>query len=447
MNLPWGRELPLFLAWSRFGPCLRSDVQAGLVSAVIMIPQAVALASLAGMPAECGVYAAVLPVAVAALLGTSGRILSGPNTAVAAMTAAALAPLATAFSSEYVQLALVLALAVGLVQVLSGLFGVGKLLSQLPTSVAWGLAAGAGATLLVTHLSMAMGVLDVRGELPWMSVFQAAVAAERANPISVFIVLLTLVTVAVSARVSSMKPFSLAIGLATATIACEVLDWLFGAAELGVDRLGHIEVGWPPLAVPSWDLDDWYTWHQLLSWAVAIAVVGGLQTAVIHRSLGGSDRGWSSARDLLAQGAGNIAAAFSYGFAGSASFNRTSAHVDAGARTAAAAVLSAGALLLIVWSCTSALARVPLPAVAAIVMLTGWRLLASTWREAGNAGRTPRLEAAAVALATVLLGFLVATVLGVLAGIARLALRNARPAQAVTYQFPVDRSFAERPQP
>ncbi|KQP41133.1 SulP family inorganic anion transporter [Pseudorhodoferax sp. Leaf274] len=431
----------LFPPWSgqRIVSGLRGDVQAGLVSAVIMIPQAVALAGLAGMPVESGVYASVLPVAVTALLGTSGRVLSGPNTAIAAMIAAAVAPLATPFSDEYVQLALLLALATGLVQVLLSFLGVGNLLAKLPASIAAGLAAGAGMTLVLTHLAMAMGVLDVRGELPWMSVFQAAAAVERANWFCIFVVLVTLVAVEGSARLTAAKPFSLVIGLVAATLACAVLDGLFGAAAVGVERLGYVEVGWPRLSVPSWNLDDWYTWQQLLNWAVAIAVVGGLQTAVIQRSLHGAARGWGSARDLLAQGLGNIVAAFSGGFAGSASFNRTSAHVEAGACTAAAAVLSAGAMLLIVWACAGALAHLPLPAVAALVMLTGWRLLASTWQEAGRAGRAHRLEMIAVALTTVLVGFLAATVLGLLAGVIRLALRGKESPAVDAGKIPADR--------
>lgn len=406
---------------------LQDDFRAGWVSALVMLPQAVILAALAGMPPEAGVYASVFPVIVAALLGASRRLLSGPNTAVAVMTAAALAPLATPASSEYVALALTLSAMVGLIQLACGASRLGRVLDAMPDFIVRGVTIGVGLVILATQSTTVIGVLSVPGEAPWLSVWHAAAGVERMNPYAALVALASVAAGLALRRYRACPVPPLVAALAAGTLAAAVLDLTLGSHTIDLERLGHLGIHLLPLSLPGFAWEELYVLKQLLLSAIAIAVIGALQTVIIARSIASLDgQPTNPNRELVAQGAANIAAALTSGFAGSGSFNRSAAHVTAGARTALAAVFSAIMMLALVVVAEPLLAFVPAAAMAGTLLLVGGGLLRST--PLGRPERGRRLEfwaTLAVAAMVLLAGLEAAVFWGCAGGIAGLVWRRA----------------------
>lgn len=386
-----------------------ADWHAGILSAVIMLPQAVILAALAGLPPEMGVYASVLPVIAAALLGSSGRLLSGPNTTVCVMISASLVPLATPASDEYVMLALVLSAMVGTIQVLGALCRAGRLFDAIPLFIVQGVSAGVGLVIIVSQLPTVLGVLSVPGQAPWLYLWHAAASLSRANPLSAAIALLSIVSglLLVRTKIRWITPLVGALG--TGMAAALLLDLAAGSGSMPLERIGHLSL--QPLApsLPALRWDELYIFKQLLISAVAIAFVGTLQTVIIARWIGALDgTPVRPDRELFAQGAANIVASLTSGFAGSGSFNRSAAHVHAGAQTAAAAVISAFLLFVLVYILEPVLAHLPTAAMAGTLILIGWGLLRAS--AASSPSRLPERIATWLVAAGVLAAGLEAAV-------------------------------------
>jgi sulfate permease, SulP family len=402
------------------------DVRAGWESALVMLPQAVILATLAGMPPEAGVYASVFPVIVAALLGASRTLLSGPNTAVAVMTAAALMPLATPASAEYVSLALTLAAMVGLMQLACGAGRLGRLLEAMPDFVVQGVTLGIGLVIIFTQCTAVLGVLSVPGEAPWLYLWHALAALDRLNLYAVLVALVSVVTGVLvrRRRVRFLTP--LVAALASGTVCAVLCDLVLGADAINLERLGHMTIQLLPLSFPVFAWEELYVLKQLLQSALAIAVIGALQTVIIARSISKTDgQSDDPSRELVAQGAANVVASLTSGFAGSGSFNRSAAHVAAGARTPLAAVCSALMLFAVVAVAAPLLAYVPVAAMAGTLLLVGWGLFRSVpfaWPQRSE--RPAFMAMAAVAFMVIAAGLETAVFWGCAAGVAALVWRH-----------------------
>ncbi len=364
---------------SRWSGASAGDWRAGWVSAVVILPQTVVLATLAGMPPETGVYTSVFPVIVAALLGSSPRLLSGPNTAVAVMLAAALTPLATPYGGEYVALALTLTAMVGLVQLLAAAARLGQLFDAMPDCIVHGVTLGVGSVILVTQLPVIFGVLTVPGEAPWISLWYAIAGLPRLNACATSVALISILAAVAARRARMLRNILLVVALVSGTALAFVLDGLLGTNTTNLERVGYMALRLLPLSMPEFSWDQFYVLKQLLQSALAIAMIGALQTVIIARSISSLDGEKSDPnRELMAQGLGNAVASVTSGFAGSGSFNRSAAHVHAGARTPWAAVLSAVILFGLVFAAGNLLAQVPAAAMAGVLMLVGWGLVRST---------------------------------------------------------------------
>jgi SulP family sulfate permease len=384
----WSQRLAAAAASLRAVPLLRgfadrADWRAAWTSAVIMLPQAVILATLAGLPPEAGIYASVFPVIVAALAGKCPRLLSGPNTAVAVMISAALAPLATPFSADYVKLALVLSVMVGVIQLGAAMLRLGRLFELLPPFVVQGVTLGVGIVIVSTQASAILGVMGVGGEAPWLSLWRIPDALERANWSAVAVALVTCFT-GLATRDTLLAKWCppLVAALLAGCLSGLLLDVLFGVAQVRLERVGFIALLPLPWSVPQFVWEELYLTKQLLTNALAIAFVGTLQTLIIVRNNQGGLRDTGAPnREMVAQGLANVASAFTSGFAGSGSFNRSAAHVAAGARTRAAAALSSLIMFALGFGATVLFALVPLPALAGTLVLVGIDLMRSVLRQ------------------------------------------------------------------
>lgn len=407
------------------------DIRAAWVSAVVMLPQAVAFAVIAGLPPEMGIYASVIPVIVAALLGSAPRLISGPNTAVAVMLGAALLPLAVPGSAEYLTLAIALTAMIGIMQLAAGLAGAGRLLAVLPPFVSNGLSAGIGLAMIASQLAPATGLLAARDAAPWLSAWYAALSWNSVNPYAVGVAAAAAAAGLVAGRVKVRRVQPLIAAIVVGSIVAWLLDVLVGANAANLDRVGQLRVALFSWTWPKLNWDEWYIFKQLAHNALAISVVGGLQTVVIARSIAEHS---NARRELLAQGAANISAALTGGFAGSGSFNRTAAHVAAGAQTRSASVFSAFILLALAWLAGPLFSNIAIPAVAGTVALIGWGLLRSGMASLA-VDRSSRAATLVIAASAVIGGLEASLILATCLGFLAVCLAYGEGKQARSARF------------
>ena len=282
-------------------------------------------------------------------------------------------------------------------------------------------------SILITQLPVICGVLAVPGQAPWVSLWHAAATLPRLNPYAVAVSILSISAAVVLARRRRWRRTMLLVALVAGTATAFTLDCWLGADTTDLERVGYLSLSVLPLSVPKFSWDQFYVLKQLLQSAIAIAMIGALQTVIIARSISSLDeRKANPNRELVAQGLANIVASFTSGFAGSGSFNRSAAHVQAGARTPGAAVLSALILFALVFAGGRLFAQIPLAAMAGALMLVGWGLLRSApWTTIRAGGKSSLWATLAIALLVVAGGLETALFWACAAGLAVLVWKRA----------------------
>ena len=372
------RILKLFepnLAWLRqysFNNA-RHDLIAGFVSSLIIIPQAAALASLAGMPPQYGIYASIIPVIVAALWGSSWQSLSGPNTAVALMISAAIFPFANLETELYISLVLTLTLIVGLIQLTMACLQLGSLLKFVSPAVITGITNAVGILIIV---SAGWGLLGVHNMIEWhflTKLNQLAHDIVLANPYAAGVGVFTLVA-GFSLRLVTRR-FYLVIAMFIGIGFSWLLNWALGSETTGIEVLGNLSIDSFQMVIPK-KIEAVYVLQQLLLAGFAIAIVGALQATVIARAI--ADRSGQLVdknKELIGQGMANVVGSFFMSFAGSSSFNRSIVHYQAGAKTPLAAVISALLLIGFVFLGHTVISIMPIAVMSAVLIMVGWRLI------------------------------------------------------------------------
>lgn len=386
------------------GRTLRADGLAAVLAAVLAVPQGVAFAALAGLPPAWGLYASVLPTAVAAMFGSARLMITGPTNALALGLAAALAPLAAAGSPEYLRLALVVALLVGLIQLTVSVLRLGALTHFISPSVLLGFTTGA-AVLIALHAAQAW----------WQSAREPAPA-------------LLVGGVALTVAVVLRRWWPRGPGLLIAMAAAAAVG-AFGQSQAGW-ALRHVvppAQAWPTLAWPD---TQWADVPRLATIALALTLVALGQSIAIAKALAArTGEVFDVNRECLGQGLANVAGACSSALVSCGSLNRSAPHVEAGARTPLSAVMAAGLVLLLVGVAGSVLVWVPMAAIDAILLLVAWSLLdLDQWRQLWRVDRREAGVAAGTLLATLLLPLEVAVLAGVAASLVLYLHRTAHPA-------------------
>jgi sulfate permease, SulP family len=352
--------------WRQPG-ALRADALAGLTGAVVVLPQGVAFATLAGVPPQYGLYAAMLPCIVAALFGASRLMVTGPANAISLTTMALVAPLAAVGSPEYVKLVLTLALLVGVMQLLLGLARVGALVEKVPHSVVVGFTAGAAVLIAVSQLGTSLGIALPRGQSVLATV-QAVIARwHEINPAALIVSALTVVLVAV--------------------VGGAIGAWLLALAMPQWPALAVV----PPLpgALPQLSLPDMRldTVRSLFGATLVMTLLALTEASAIARAMA-RRRGDATDgnQEFIGQGLANIVGAFFSAMPTSGSFNRSGVNAEAGARTPLSAVF-ASVFLVVILVFVSPLAKwLPLAVVSALLFVVAWGLfdvreMRRIWRE------------------------------------------------------------------
>ncbi|MBP8161343.1 MAG: SulP family inorganic anion transporter [Ottowia sp.] len=401
MHRALARRLP-FLNWPRpSGALLRGEALAGLTVGLMVIPQGVAYAALAGMPVVTGIYASMLPALVAALFSASPRLSVGPTALSSLLVAASLTGLATPGSAEWVNLAVWLALLTGALQIALGAVQAGWLLNLVTAPVLMAFTQGAAVLIIFSQLPALLG-LPKDGD--WAARLTGAHWASAAFGIGALALLV------VARRLKPSFPGVLVVVLVAAAVSA-----FTPYAAQGGAVVGPLPQGLPGLFVPHWP--GWATLGQLVMPTLIITLVSFLETASSAK-VDSAARGarWDQNQDLIGQGLAKLASGLSGAFPTSSSFSRSALNLYAGAKTGWASIFSAVVVGLALLVFTPVLRHVPKAVLAAIVVATVYGLLKP--REFGRLWQVSRLEAV-IAAVTFVVTLLAAPALywGVLAGV------------------------------
>ena len=343
---------------------LKGDALAGVSVAMLLIPQSMAFAQLAGLPTQAGLYAAFLPTAIAALFGSSRQLITGPVSLISLLTGATLAPFALANGAEgLMQLAALLALMAGVIQLVLGLLRLGVLVDFLSHPVIVGFT---NAAVIIIATAQAPKLFGVRPEQAhWFH--ERVLNLLKALPQGVHwpTIAMALFSAGLILALKRFRPAwpGVLITVAAATLAA----WLTGYEHLGGRVIGAIPAGLPALSLPPLKAQTMLT---LLPGAIVIALVGYLESISIARALAAHTRQrLQASQELIGQGLANIAASVSGGYPVSGSFSRSAVNLANGARTAFAATVAAGVIGLTLLFLTPVLYHLPQATLAVIVIL------------------------------------------------------------------------------
>jgi len=422
---------------------LADDLVAALIVSILLVPQSVAYALLAGLPPEAGVYASLLPMLAYAALGSSNVNSIGPTAVLALMTAQAIAaPVAQGVPA--VDAALMLAIESGALLALAALLKFDALASLLSVPVLQGFSVGASLSILLSQLPALLGASAAGFNLPevvgswWRGGHgvHLATAAFGAGAL----VLLALARRHAAAWLARLVPMrtahlaSRAAPLAVIVIATAVA-WVSSAPSHGVRLVGELP---PPQPRLTWPSAEWAVWEQLLPGAALIALVTFVSSLAVAENLG-LQRGKrvSARRELMGLAGSNLAAGLGGGLPVGGSFSRTAVNAEAGARTRWAGVFAALFTGAGMWLFAAPLAMLPKAVLAATIVMSV--LAAGEWRGFMQAWRYSRSEAAmmaGVAAITVMKDAQWALAFGVALSIALLLQRTARPHAVVVARMP-----------
>jgi sulfate permease, SulP family len=400
---------------------VRADALAGLTGAIVVLPQGVAFATVAGMPPEYGLYGAMVPCVVAALFGSSRLMVTGPATALSLTTLALIAPLATPGSPNYIALVLTLTFLVGALQLALGLARAGRLIDFVPHSVIVGFTAGAAILIINSQIGPFLG-LDLPRGISVIDNVRAALAQWPNIVLSAPLVgMLTIVAVLAWQPLNRWIPAMLAgvvIGAAAAwLIAQYVPQWP------GLPTVQALPGALPPLSMPDLSLD---TMRMLFGATMVMTLLALTEAVAIARALATKygDK-LEGNQEFIGQGLANIAGSFFSAYPSSGSFNRSGVNVVSGARTPFAAICAALFLVAILFFVAPLARYLPFAVIAALLFLVAWGLI--DWREIARIWqeeRDQRWPLLMTFVATITLSLEWAIVLGIT--VALLAQRFAR---------------------
>ncbi|MEE2691524.1 MAG: sulfate permease [Pseudomonadota bacterium] len=440
--LDWGRRYD--------GGALADDLIAAAIVTIMLIPQSLAYALLAGLPPEVGLYASIAPLLAYTVFGTSRALAVGPVAVISLMTAAAVGRVAETGTADYATAALTLALLSGLFLLLLGIFRLGALANFLSHPVITGFIMASAILISLSQTGALLGVKASGHALPAIAGSLLG-ALPQANVSTMTIGGMALAFLFWVRK--GLKPLLLKAGLPPraadivakagpilAVIATTAASAALSLGEKGVAIVGAIPQGLPPLTTPVFDPELWRT---LAVPALLLSVIGFVESVSVAQTLAAKRRQRIDPdQELIALGAANIASGFTGGYPVTGGFARSVVNFDAGSRTPAAGGFTAIGILLAALLLTPLLHELPKATLAATIIvavlsLVDLRALARVWRFS----KTDFAAMAVTILGTLLFGVEAGVGAGVLASLALHLKRTASPHSAIVGQAPGTEHF------
>ncbi|MGB5310015.1 MAG: SulP family inorganic anion transporter [Arenicellales bacterium] len=359
-----------FLAWFRLitVDSIKADFVAGLTGAVIVLPQGIAFATIAGLPPEYGLYTAMVTPIIAALFGSSRHLVSGPTTAISIVVFSAVSHHAEAGTPEFVSMALTLTFLAGVYQFAFGIARLGALVNFVSHTVVIGFTAGAAILIATSQMKHITAIAIPKGESflhIWADVFHGI------SDVDLFVLLIAITTLLVA--IFSKKIFPKLPYLLIGMIAGSLLAYILKNYSDGIKLVGEIPAHLPPLSSPDFSLQ---TIRMLAPEAFAVALLGLIEAVSISRAVATkSNQRIDANQEFIGQGLSNIGGSFFSSYAGSGSFTRSGINYEAGAQTPLSAIFAALLLMLIVLLVAPLTAYLPIAAMGGVILLVAYNLI------------------------------------------------------------------------
>lgn len=348
---------------------LRGDLSAGLTVGVMLIPQGMAYAMIAGLPPIYGLYASIVPLLIYAVFGTSRQLAVGPVAMVSLLTLAGVSELAAVGSEEYIALTIFLALLAGTLQLLMGVLRLGFLVNFLSKPVISGFTAAAALIIGLSQLKHLLGLDLARSNYIHKILYEAALNLGQVNLPTLLIGLGGI------ALILGVKRWNKAIpGPLVAVVFGILVTWLAGLSDLGVKIVGEVPRGLPAFEVPQ---ISWQSTVDLLPMALTICLVSFVESIAIAKTLQAKHRNYEvdSNQELLALGLAKVAGAFFQAYPNTGGFSRTAVNDQAGAKTGLAGVISAVLIALSLLFLTTLFYYLPKAILASVIMVAVFKLI------------------------------------------------------------------------
>ncbi len=359
-----------FLKWFRFvtKETLKADLIAGLTGAVIVLPQGVAFATIAGLPPQYGLYTAMVTPIIAALFGSSYHLVSGPTTAISIVIFSTISNHAIPGTPEFISLALTLTFLAGVYQFAFGIGRLGSLVNFVSHTVVIGFTAGAAILIATSQIKHITGIAIPKGESflhTWVDIYQHI---ELINPYLMAIALITLVTALLIKKYFPKIP-NLLIGM----IVGAVLAMYFKQSTDSIKLVGEIPAQLPPISTPDF---SWEIIKDLAPEGFAVALLGLIEAVSISRAVANkSNQRIDANQEFIGQGLSNMVGSFFSSYAGSGSFTRSGINYEAGAKTPMSAIFAAIILMCIVLLIAPLTAYLPVAAMGGVILLVAYNLV------------------------------------------------------------------------
>ncbi|MCK4561771.1 MAG: SulP family inorganic anion transporter, partial [Flavobacteriaceae bacterium] len=350
----------------------KDDLIAGITGTIIVIPQAVAFAMIAGLPPVYGFYTAMITPVIAALFGSSYHLISGPTTAISIVVFATISKFVDPASDieQYVALTLVLTFMAGIIQLAMGLAKMGKLVNFVSHSVIIGFTAGAGILIGFKQLKHVFG-LDVPQGSSFYKIIKHIISNISETNWYVFAVAIGTLLIAIIVR-EFIKPLSRYYMLIAMVLGSFLAIFLGGDAN-GIETVGKIPSNLPPFRMPEFNLVNI---RNLSGGAFTLALLGLIEAVAIARSISlASHQRIDANQEFKGQGLSNIVASFFSSYMGSGSFTRSGVNYQAGAKTPMSAIFAAFFLMVVLLLFSNYAAYLPKPAMGGIILLVGYNLI------------------------------------------------------------------------
>jgi len=350
----------------------RADLIAGITGALIVLPQGVAFATIAGLPPEYGLYAAMLPAIIAALFGSSWHLVSGPTTAISIAVFAAISPLADPGSPEFINMVLTLTFLTGLFQLILGMARMGVLVNFISHTVVIGFTAGAALLIAASQVKNFFGINIVRGA-PFHVVIEQTVA--QIGNINLYVTIIGVITLAtgiLAKRYIPKLPYMVA-AMVVGSVAAYLVNLEIGAETTLIKTVGALPAHLPPFVFPDFSYE---TIQKVLFPALVVTMLALTEAVSISRAIAvKSEQRIDGNQEFIGQGLSNLVGSFFSSYASCGSFNRSGVNYAAGAQTPLATVYASIFLILILMLVAPLASYLPTAAMAGILFLVAWGLI------------------------------------------------------------------------
>lgn len=342
---------------------LKVDILAGVTVALVLVPQSMAYAQLAGLPAYYGLYASFLPPMVGAIFGSSRQLSTGPVAVVSLMTAASLEPIAVLGSEGFLVYATILAIMVGVFQLSLGLFRLGVLVDFLSHPVILGFTAAGAIIIGTSQLGKLFGVVVEKSDRHYETVYRMVEGAVFDTHVPTLII--TFISFFVLIGLNKWRPNLPRVLIAV--VVATLISKIFGFSALGGAIVGDIPKGLPHVSIPEFNLD---VITQLATSAIVISLVGFMEAISIAKAMAARTRNKLDAnQELVGQGLANITSGLFSGYPVSGSFSRSAVNINAGARTGFSSIVTGIVVGITLLFLTPLLYHLPQATLAVVIIM------------------------------------------------------------------------------